>query len=57
MNLIEELIMGEAKKQTVQNVVDMFYPKNSYMNMWLTQCVNFFAACDKIKIFTDYIRY
>ncbi len=57
MNLIDELIMGEAKKLTMQNVVDMFCPKNSYMNIWLTQCVNFFATCDKIKTFTDYIRY
>ena len=43
MNLIEEFIIGEAKKQTAQNVVDIFYPKNSYMNLWLTHWINVFA--------------
>ena len=57
MNLIEEFIIGEAKKQTAQNVVDIFYPKNSYMNLWLTHWINVFATCDKIKTFTDYKRY
>lgn len=53
MNLYEQLIFGESKKQLAHFIVDCFAPRHSYVNLYLHNFVECLSAFDTSQTFAN----